>query len=264
MDLKLSGKYAVVSGSTSGIGLAIATLLAAEGAMICINGRTKETVNIAIQHLLAKHPKPVVKGVVADLSTVEGCKILGEECGQADILVNNIGIYEPKPFEFIPDEDWDRFFQINVMSGVRLSRIALPAMKQRGFGRIIFISSESALNPPPEMVHYGMTKSAQLSISRALAESTQGSGVTVNCVLPGPTRTEGVKSFIKRLAKEQEISESQIEKNFFEKERPGSLLARFITPEEIANTVVYLCSPLSAATNGAAIRAEGGLVRNIS
>jgi len=263
MDLQLKGRYAVVSGSTAGIGFATACVLASEGAVVCINGRTQASVDQAISRLITQMPDALVRGVVADLGTAEGSAHLVEECKQADILVNNLGIYEPKVFEEIPDEDWERLFQINVMSGVRLSRAALPNMKQRGFGRIIFVSSESGLNPPPEMVHYGMTKSAQLSISRALAESTQGTGVTVNSVLPGPTRTEGSRSFTERLAREQGIDEAQVERNYFAIERPGSLLARFIAPQEIATTIAYLCSPLSIATNGAAIRAEGGLVRSI-
>lgn len=263
MDLKLTGKRALITGSTAGIGYATAHRLAQEGVAVCLNSRSQAGVDAAVQRMRDELPEAAVEGVVADLGTAEGATKLAERCGGIDILVNNLGIYEPGAFEAIRDEDWLRLFQVNVMSGVRLSRIALPAMKQRNFGRIIFVSSESAVNPPAEMVHYGMTKAAQISISRGIAESTKGTGVTVNAVLPGPTRTEGSRAFTEKLAIELGILESQVERSYFENDRPGSLLQRFITADEVGATIAYLCSPLAAATNGAAIRVDGGVVQTM-
>lgn len=263
MDLQLTGKRALVTGSTSGIGFAIARQLAAEGAEVIINGRSRSGVSATIARLLEALPEAKVTGIAADLGSATGCEALVTTCPDVDILVNNLGIYEPKPFEEISDADWLRFFDVNVMSGVRLSRVAFPAMKRRSFGRIIFVSSESGLNPPPEMIHYGMTKAAQLSIARALAEASKGSAVTVNAVLPGPTRTEGSRAFTERLAREQGIDEAQVERNYFAEERPASLLGRFIDPAEVAATITYLCSPLAAATNGSSVRVDGGVVRSI-
>lgn len=263
MDLQLLGKHALVTGSTAGIGFATAQRLAAEGVAVTLNGRSTAGVDAAVQRLRALLPDARVDGIAADLAGPDGAAVLAERCAHVDILVNNLGIYEPKAFEEISDADWLRFFDVNVMSGVRLSRIAFPAMKRRDFGRIIFVSSESGLNPPPEMIHYGMTKAAQLSISRALAEASKGSAVTVNAVLPGPTRTEGSRAFTERLAREQGIDEAQVERNYFAEERPASLLGRFIDPAEVAATITYLCSPLAAATNGSSVRVDGGIVRSI-
>ena len=263
MDLQLNGKKALVSGSTAGIGLAIAAVLAREGASVIVNGRTKERVDDAIEKIKSQNSKADVSGVAADLSTAKGAETVTNFAPEIDILINNMGIFEPKPFEEIPDEDWVKFFQANVMSGVRLSRFYLPKMKLKNWGRIIFISSESAVNIPSEMIHYGMTKSAQISIARGLAETTVGTKVTVNSILPGPTASEGVSTFVAQMAEQQKISEAEMEKRFFETARPSSLLNRFIEPSEIAEFVAFVSSPLSAATNGAALRAEGGLLRSM-
>jgi len=264
MDLKLTGKIALVTGSTAGIGLAIATSLAAEGAHVTINGRTAKRVEQAIAQIRKAHPNAKVAGIDADVSNAAGCEKLASALPTVDILVNNAGIFEPKPFTEISDEDWDRFFQTNVMSGVRLSRFYLPKMLKRDWGRIVFISSESALQIPVEMIHYGMTKTAQLAIARGLAEATIGTKVTVNSVLPGPTASEGVTTFVSALAEKQKVAPKEFEKQFFEHARPSSLLQRFATPEEVANLVTFVCSPLSAATNGAALRVDGGVVRSIA
>jgi len=264
MDLQLNGKTALVTGSTAGIGLAIATSLAAEGAQVTINGRTAKRVEQAIAKIRKAHPKAKVAGIDADVASAAGCEKIAAALPQVDILVNNAGIFEPKPFTEISDGDWDRFFQTNVMSGVRLSRFYFPKMLQRDWGRIVFISSESALQIPVEMIHYGMTKTAQLAISRGLAEATIGTKVTVNSVLPGPTASEGVTTFVSALAEKQKVAPKEFEKQFFEHARPSSLLQRFATPEEVANLVTFVCSPLSAATNGAALRVDGGVVRSIA
>lgn len=263
MDLKLTGKRALVTGSTAGIGFAIARQLAAEGARVVINGRTQARVDAALTRLAADVRGAEVTGVAADLSTAAGCAELLTACPDADIVVNNLGIFDPRPFEAIEDAEWQRFFDTNVMSGVRLARHYLPRMKAQDFGRIVFISSESGVNPPPEMVHYGMTKAAQLSVSRGLAETCAGTGVTVNAVLPGPTRSEGVADFFAKLAAGQGMSVAEAEQAFFANARPTSLLKRFIEPEEVAAMVAYVCSPLSAATNGAALRVDGGVVRSM-
>ncbi len=264
MDLQLEGKTALVTGSTLGIGYAIARALAREHACVIVNGRTSARVEAAIARIKADVIDADVTGAVADLGTAAGAAQLVAAHPDVDILVNNVGIFEPKAFEEIPDADWLRFFEVNVMSGVRLSRHYLPRMKSRNWGRIIFISSESAINIPDEMIHYGMTKTAQLSISRGLAETTAGTGVTVNSVLPGPTASEGVATFVEQLAKENGLTPEQMEQEFFRTARPSSLLKRFILPEEIATTVAYLCSPLASATNGAAVRAEGGCVQSMA
>jgi NAD(P)-dependent dehydrogenase (short-subunit alcohol dehydrogenase family) len=262
MDLQLQGQHALVTGSTAGIGYAIAHALAAEGATVTINGRNEANVKRALERLRAEVPKAKLHGIAADAATAGGCETLTQ--GRViDILVNNMGIFEPKPFEQIPDDDWHRFFETNVMSGVRLSRAVLPGMKQRNHGRIVFISSESGICPPAEMVHYGMTKSAQLSISRGIAETCAGTGVTVNSVLPGPTLTEGAKDFLDKLAAEQGKSFDELVAWFFANARPTSLLKRFIEPKEVAAMVAYVCSPLSVATNGAALRVDGGVVRSL-
>jgi NAD(P)-dependent dehydrogenase (short-subunit alcohol dehydrogenase family) len=260
MDLLISGKRALVSGSTKGIGFAIATELAREGAKVTINGRRPQDVADAADRLRALVPNAEVQAVAADLATAEGVASLIAACPQADILVNNLGIFDPKPFEAIADSEWQRFFDINVMSGVRLSRHYLPAMKAANWGRIVFISSESGINTPGEMVHYGMTKSAQLAVSRGLAQSCAGTGVTVNAVLPGPTRSEGVADFFGKLAADQDISLAEMEQRFFAEGRPTSILKRLIDPAEVAALVAYVCSARAAATTGAALRVEGGVV----
>jgi len=263
MDLQLKGKTAFVSGSTAGIGFAIAQKLLEEGAIVVINGRTKDSIDKAVETLKAAVPNADVRGIAADFAKVEEVDNLLAELPQVDILINNAGIFEPKPFAEIPDADWFRFFEVNVMSGIRVSRHYFPKMLTQDWGRIIFISSESSIMVPAEMIHYGMTKTAQLALNRGLAELTKGTGVTVNAILPGPTRSKGVGSFLEDLSKAGNITVDQVETNFFKDMRPGSLLQRFISVEEIASTVVYFASPLAAATNGAAIHADGGLVKSI-
>ena len=263
MDLQLSGKRALVTGSTSGIGFAIARSLAAEGAEVIINGRGRAGVAAALERLEQALPGAKIRAVAADLGAVTGCEQLVKACPDVDILVNNMGIFDPKPFEEIPDEEWFHFFETNVMSGVRLTRHYLPAMKQRNWGRVVFISSESGICPPAEMVHYGMSKSAQLSVARGIAETCVGSGVTVNSVLPGPTRTEGVATFFARLAEEQGLSVEEAERAFFADARSTSIIKRLIDPAEVAAMVTYVCSPLASATHGAALRVEGGVVRSM-
>ena len=264
MNIDLSGKTALVTGSTSGIGYAIAKGLAATGASVVVNGRTQAKVDAAAATLAKAVPGSKVRGVAADVSTAEGCKAVVAALPDVDILVNNAGIFEPKGFLEIPDADWSRFFDVNVMSGVRLSRAYLPAMLKRNWGRIVSISSESALNIPKEMIHYGMTKAAQLAVSRGLAEMTRGTAVTVNSVLPGPTMSEGVETFVKDLAKQHGQSVEEAASQFVKQFRPTSLLQRFASVEEIANMVVYVSSKESSATNGAALRAEGGIIQTIA
>jgi len=263
MDLQLTDKTALVTGSTAGIGLAIATTLAQEGATVIVNGRTEARVNAALDQIKQKVPAAKLQGLVADLGTVEGANTLFEQVPQVDILVNNLGIYGAKAFADITDEEWLNILEINVMSGVRLSRHYLPKMLQTNWGRIIFISSESGVNIPAEMIHYGVTKTAQIALARGLAETTVGTNVTVNSVLPGPTRSEGVEEFIQGLAKEQNVSPAQVEQDFFAKTRPSSLIQRFASTEEVAALVAFVASPLSSATNGAALRVDGGVVRSI-
>ena len=263
MDLQLEGKRALVTGSTAGIGFASALRLAAEGATVTVNGRTEGRVEEAVGRIRSEVQGARVSGVAADLSTAEGAAALTARVPEVDILVNNMGIFEPKPFEQITDGDWLRFFETNVLSGVRLTRHYLPQMRGRDWGRVIFVSSESALNIPAEMVHYGMTKTAQLAVARGVAETAAGTGVTVNSVLPGPTSSEGVATFVGQLARERGVSGEEMEREFFRTARPSSLLRRFITPEEVANLIAYVCSPLSSATNGAALRVEGGVVRSV-
>ena len=263
MDLQLTDRMALVSGSTAGIGLAIATTLAQEGATVIINGRTNERVDAAIDRIKQTLPDAKLQGVVADLGTQAGASELFERVPAVDILVNNLGIYGSQAFEDISDDQWLKFLEVNVISGVRLSRHYLPLMLTKNWGRIIFISSESGLNIPVEMIHYGVTKTAQLALARGLAETTVGTNVTVNSVLPGPTRSEGVEDFIQGLAQDQSIPPEQVEQEFFEKMRPSSLLKRFATPEEVAALVAFVASPLSSATNGAALRVDGGVVRSI-
>ncbi len=263
MDLGIDSKLALVTGSTAGIGFATAEQLAREGAHVIINGRTAERVEAAAARLRAAVPGATVHGVAADGGTAEGCAQLIARHPRVDILVNNLGIFEPKPFEQITDEDWLRFFEVNVLSGVRLSRHYAPLMKQAGFGRIVFVSSESALQIPTEMIHYGMTKTAQLAVARGLAEQLAGSNVTVNSVLPGPTASEGVATFVAELAAAQGKDEAMVEREFFQTARPSSVIRRFATPAEVASLIAYVCSERASATTGAALRVDGGVVRAI-
>lgn len=260
MNLNMENKCALVTGSTNGIGLAIAAVLVGEGARVIVTGRSQTSVTSALEQIRSRHPAAIIEGFVGNLSEVDGIGNLVARFPQVDILVNNLGIFEAKPFQEIPDEDWFRFFDINVMSGVRLSRAYLPGMKESNWGRVIFISSESGIQIPAEMIHYGMTKTAQLSISRGLAETCKGTGVTVNAVLPGPTRSAGVDVIVSEYSNGRTYEEYQ--QRFFQKARPTSLLQRFAAPEEVASMVAFLCSPLASATNGAALRVEGGIVRS--
>ena len=264
MDLKLTNKTALVSGSTAGIGLAIARVLAQEGASVIVNGRSQERVSAAMEQIKQTTADAKLQGVVTDLSTQTGAEKLFQELPEVDILVNNLGIYEIKAFADISDEDWVKIIEANVLSGVRLSRHYLPLMLKQNWGRIIFISSESGVSIPADMIHYGVTKTAQLALARGLAETTAGSEVTVNSVLPGPTRSEGVENFIQELAQSQGVDSNQVEQEFFKNIRPSSLLKRFALPEEVAALVAFVASPLSSATNGAALRVEGGVVRSIT
>src|ERR1700761_5191823 len=264
MDLGLDGKRALVTGSTAGIGLAAARALAAEGAIVTLNGRSADRVASAVDALRRDIAGAQVDGVVADLSGSAGCQALGARLPDVDVLVNNMGIFEPKPFEAIPDEDWMRFFETNVMSGVRLSRHYVAGMRSRDWGRIVFVSSESGLQIPTEMIHYGVTKTAQLAVARGLAETLAGTGVTVNSVLPGPTSSEGVGGFVAQLAKDRGVDVATVEREFFAHARPSSVLQRFSTPEEIGSMIAYVCSARASATTGAALRVDGGVVRAIA
>jgi NAD(P)-dependent dehydrogenase (short-subunit alcohol dehydrogenase family) len=263
MDLHLAGKPALVTGSTAGIGFAIAQGLAREGAQVLVNGRTQERVDLAVSTIKKKYPDAGVEGFAGDLGQASVADELLKRYPEIQILVNNLSIFEPKDFTEITDDDWRRFFEVNILSGVRLSRGYLPRMLKSDWGRIVFISSESGLQIPAEMIHYGMTKTAQLAIARGLAELTVGTGVTVNSVLPGPTASEGVTDFVTSLAKQHNQSVEEFEQMFFEKVRPTSLLKRFESTEEIANMVLYVCSPLASGTNGSALRVDGGVVRAI-
>src|ERR1700693_5416072 len=264
MNIDLSGKTALVTGSTSGIGHAIAKGLAATGASVVVNGRTQAKVDAAAAGLAKRVAGARVRGMAADVSTAAGCKTLVAALPQVDILINNAGIFEPKGFLDIPDEDWSRFLEVNAMTGVRPVRALLSGTLKRNWGRIVFISSESALNIPKEMIHYGTTKTAQLAVSRGLAEMTRGTAVTVNSVLPGPTMSEGVETSVRDLAKRNGQSVEQAASQFVKQFRPTSLLQRFASVEEIANMVVYVASKEASATNGAALRAEGGIVQTIA
>jgi len=261
MDLQLKNKTALVTGSTAGIGYAIAKQLASEGAIVTINGRTAQRVDAAVEQIKKDTGNTQVNGLIADFSRPDDIAALVKQLPQVDILINNVAIFEPKAFADITDEDWLKFYEINVMSGIRLSRAYFDGMLQRNWGRIIFISSESALQIPSEMIHYGMTKTAQLAVARGLAELTRSTNVTVNTVLPGPTLSEGVGGFVEKLAKDQNKTEDQVKQEFFQTIRPTSLIQRFLSTDEVANVVTFLASPLASATNGAAVRAEGGLLK---
>ena len=263
MDLQLKGKLALVSGSTVGIGLAIGSSLAGEGVMVIINGRSGRRVDDAIATIRQKHPQAELEAYAGDLSKADTVQRVAGRFSDVDILVNNLGVYEPKPFEAISDQDWQAIIETNFMSGVRLSRYYLLRMKAMNWGRIIFISSESAINIPVEMIHYGVTKTMQLALARGLAETTASTGVTVNSVLAGPTRSEGVEQFLDQIAQSRGIEQSVVEKEFFETVRSGSLLKRFASTDEVASLVTFIASPLSAATNGAALRVDGGVIRSI-
>lgn len=261
MDLQLAGKQALITGSTAGIGYAIAKALSAEGADVIINGRNEYAVDDAIAELTPTATGEL-QGFAGDLSEADQAEKLHKQFPEVDILVNNLGIFEPVPFENIEDEDWRRFFEVNVLSGVRLARYYLPAMKHKNWGRILFISSESGIQIPAEMIHYGMTKSAQIAVARGLAEDVAGSGITVNSVLPGPTRSRGVVDFVNDLAEQQGQTFAQFEAEFFKKVRPTSLIKRFASTDEVASMVCYLASPLASATTGAAVRVDGGVVKS--
>ena len=263
MNLKLTGKVVLVTGSTAGIGFAIAQSLASEGAHVFVNGRTQQRVDAALAAIRAHGTDVNVDGIVADFSSSAGADTVIAKLPAVDVLVNNVGIFEPKPFVEIPDADWYRLFEINVMSGVRLARHYLPGMLKNNWGRMLFISSESGVQIPAEMVHYGMTKTAQIAVARGIAESVAGTGVTVNSILAGPTESEGVAGFVEAMAKQQKKSRTEIEKEFFEHVRPSSLLKRFASVDEVAAMASYLASELSSATTGAALRVDGGVVRAI-
>jgi NAD(P)-dependent dehydrogenase (short-subunit alcohol dehydrogenase family) len=263
MELELSGRRALVTGSTAGIGFAIAKGLAVEGAAVVVNGRSTESVDRAIGRIKQAAPTARIDGIATDAATSAGVEAIITRAPEVDILVNNLGIFEPKPFFEISDEEWAHFFEANVLSGVRLSRHYAPGMRERGWGRVLFVSSESALNVPREMIHYGTTKTAQLAVSRGLAIEMAGSGVTVNAILPGPTRTEGVEGFLENLAKQSGKTRAEIEAEFFQTTRPTSLIRRFAEPEEVANLAIYLSSPKASATTGAGLRVDGGVVNFI-
>ena len=263
MDLQLKGKLALVTGSTAGIGLAIAKVFAGEGARVIVNGRTESRVKAAADTIQRAHSSARVEQFAANLAEASAAGNVLARYPAIDILVNNLGVYQVRPFEQTTDADWSSIIETNFTSGVRLSRGWLPGMKAAGWGRIIFISSESAVNIPPEMIHYGVTKTMQVALARGLAETTAGTGVTVNSVLAGPTRSEGVDNFVGDMARSKGVSEAEIEKEFFRSIRPSSLLQRFASVDEVAAMVAFLASPLSSATNGAALRADGGVVRSI-
>jgi NAD(P)-dependent dehydrogenase (short-subunit alcohol dehydrogenase family) len=261
MDLQLQGKLALVTGSTAGIGCAIAATLAREGARVIVNGRSRASVD-AIVAALKSETGGDLRGFAGDLSVASSAEQLVREYPGIQILVNNLGIFEPRPFEEIPDAEWSRFFDVNVISGVRLARLVLPSMKRANWGRIIFISSESGVQIPSEMIHYGVTKTAQLAVARGLAEALAGSAITVNSILPGPTKSRGVGEFVDNLARASGTSFAEFEKEFFDKVRPSSLIKRFAKPAEVASLVAYVASPLASATTGAALRVDGGVIRS--
>jgi NAD(P)-dependent dehydrogenase (short-subunit alcohol dehydrogenase family) len=256
MDLQLKGKQAIVTGGSAGIGLAVARLLAEEGVEVTIPGRDTKKLGQAIAPL-----RGTLRPVETDLGTADGAKKLIDQAPETDILVNNLGIYESKNFADISDEDWLRYFEVNLLGGIRLARHYFPRMLKRNSGRVIFVSSEAGAETHPDMIHYGVTKTSQVVVARGLAEMTKGTKVTVNSVLPGPTRSEANDVFIQSMASTPNATFEQAEKEFFQKCRPTSLLQRMADENEVASLVAYLASPLAAATNGAAIRCEGGILR---
>jgi NAD(P)-dependent dehydrogenase (short-subunit alcohol dehydrogenase family) len=263
MHIDLNNKTAIVTGSTAGIGFAVAKGLAGCGAAVVINGRKQDAVDKAIAALKRDVPGATIRGIAADLGTAEGCDALRRAEPRADILVNNVGIFGPQDFFETPDAQWQHFFDVNVMSGVRLSRAYLPGMAEKQWGRVVFLSSESGLNIPADMIHYGFTKTAYLSISRGLAKRMAGTGVTVNAVLPGPTASEGVQDMLKDMTTDGQSLE-QAGVAFVREQRPTSLIRRLASTEEVANMVVYACSPQASATTGAALRVDGGVVDTIA
>ena len=264
MDLGLHSKLVLVTGSTAGIGLGTAEMLAREGACVIVNGRTRARVDAAVERLKAVIPRCSVHGVAADVGTAAGCNKVIEAFTDVDVLVNNMGIFEPKPFGEITDAQWLRFFEANVLSGVRLARHYVNGMRARNWGRIVFVSSESGLQIPAEMIHYGITKTAQITVARGLAETLAGTQVTVNTVLPGPTASEGVSGFVGELARSSGKDRATIEREFFTTARPSSLIQRFATTEEVAALIAYTCSAQASATTGSALRVDGGVVRAIA
>lgn len=264
MDLGLGGKRAIVTGSTAGIGFATAEVLAREGAQVIVNGRTPARIDEALTKLRKAVPSAKAEGVAADLATGGGCAELIERVPDADVLVNNMGIFEPKAFEEIPDAEWLRFFEANVLSGIRLARHYVKGMRARNFGRIVFVSSESGVQIPTEMIHYGVTKTAQIAVARGLAETLVGTNVTVNSVLPGPTASEGVAGFVAQLAATQGKDLAEVERDFFKQSRPSSVIQRFAKTQEVASMIAYVCSAAASATTGAALRVDGGVIRAIT
>ncbi|MGY6271251.1 SDR family NAD(P)-dependent oxidoreductase [Achromobacter denitrificans] len=263
MNIELNGRKALVTGSSGGIGLAIAFGLAEAGAQVVLHGRNAGKLAQAAEAIAKRLPSAQLGTVQADLATADGAASISAAHPDVDILINNAGYFAPKSFTEITDDDWQYMLDVNLMSGVRLSRDYLPRMLAAGWGRIVFISSESAVQIPAEMIHYGVSKTAMLGVSRGLAELTAGTGVTVNAVLPGPTRSEGVADFFAEMAKEQGVSQEDMERDFIAQHRPTSLLRRLATVEEVANMVVYASSTQASATNGAALRVDGGVVRSI-
>lgn len=263
MNLQLNNKRVFISGSTAGIGYATAKAFAQEGAIVYLNGRNSGNVNEAVNKILDEIPKAQVQGIVADLTTRQGFEKLTTELTEVDILINNLGLFEPVAFFESKDEEWLKLFDINVMSGVRLSRFYMPKMLEKNWGRVVFISSESGLQIPTEMIHYGMSKTAQLSLTNGLAQLTKGTGVTVNAVLPGPTLSQGGERFFGELAAQRGTGIKEVEHQYFTETRPLSLLQRFITPEEVAATVAFVSSPLAAATNSASIKVDGGILKGL-
>ncbi len=262
MDLKIKNKIALITGSTQGIGFATAKKLCEEGVNVIINGRNDKKVKSAVEKLKNLFPNLKIKGITADLKDNEGCSFLISKVPHIDILINNLGIFEPKNFQDITEKEWLNMFNVNVMSGVRLSQHYLSNMINQDWGRIIFISSESAIQIPKEMIHYGMTKTAQISVSRGIAELTKGTNVTSNAIIVGPSKSEGVLQFIDELAKQTNQTFEEVEKDFFKNVRPTSLIQRFANVEESANMIVYTASDLSSATNGAVLRVDGGVVQS--
>jgi NAD(P)-dependent dehydrogenase (short-subunit alcohol dehydrogenase family) len=264
MQIDLAGKKAIITGSTAGIGLATATGLARAGAHVVINGRSQSSVDDGLERILHDAPNADVTGFAGDLGTAEGCEALVQAHPECDILVNNLGIFGPQDFFEIPDSEWERFFHINVMSGVRLSRAYAQKMVDKGWGRIVFLASESGLNIPPDMIHYGFTKTAYMAIARGLAKRLSATGVTVNSVLPGPTLSEGVRELVDDMGYTKEKSMDEAAAQFVKENRPSSIIQRAATVEEVANMIVYVCSKEASATTGAALRVDGGIVDTIA